>query len=371
MSQTKAQILQGKGTANTVEGLTASGIVTAAAFDVGTTIQIGNAGVITATSLDVRTLGGDINVGGAVTITGNLRVDGTQTIVNTETLDVADKTVGIGSTTNPSNTTADGAGIEVYGGADGNKSLLWSQTGEKWTLSGGALSVGSSITGADIHGTSLDVTGASTFTGNVNASDKVLIGTTTEGYSSADDLTIATSGHTGITIRSGTTNEGAIFFSDGTSGDAEYRGFIQYKHASDALVLATGGSERLRITSDGRVGIATAAPQALFDLVGNEVTHMVDMGSGVNIDCSLGNFFLKTVGGSVTFDIINLPAHRTYSFSLLIHYNSGSIAWPSVMVWPDNSAPTLTTGKKHLIMGVKCPDGTNNYRMSYLVNYAS
>ena len=86
MSQTKAQILQGKGTANTVEGLTASGIVTASAFDVGTTIQIGNAGVITATSLDVRTLGGDINVGGAVTITGNLRVDGTQTIVNTETL---------------------------------------------------------------------------------------------------------------------------------------------------------------------------------------------------------------------------------------------------------------------------------------------
>ena len=84
MSQTKAQILQGKGTANTVEGLTASGIVTASAFDVGTTIQIGNAGVITATSLDVRTLGGDINVGGAVTISGNLRVDGTQTIVNTD-----------------------------------------------------------------------------------------------------------------------------------------------------------------------------------------------------------------------------------------------------------------------------------------------
>ena len=108
-----------------------------------------------------------------------------------------------------------------------------------------------------------------------------------------------------------------------------------------------------------------------YNLINQEGVKWAVKDSGVNIDCALGNFFLKTVGGSVTFDIINLPAHRTYSFSLLIHYNSGSIAWPSVMVWPDNSAPTLTTGKKHLIMGVKCPDGTNNYRMSYLVNYAS
>ena len=367
MSQTKAQILQGKGTANTVEGLTASGIVTASAFDVGTTIQIGNAGVITATSLDVRTLGGDINVGGAVTITGNLRVDGTQTIVNTETLDVADKTVGIGSTTNPSNTTADGAGIEVYGGADGNKSLLWSQTGEKWTLSGGALSVGSSITGADIHGTSLDVSGST-----INSSGANIVGVLT----TSDQIRIAK--QAGALLELTTLTNGAdssVRLHEGAAGSTSNGGAITYSGADNKLHISCGtdlATKRITITRDeGSVGIATAAPQALFDLVGNEVTHMVDMGSGVNIDCSLGNFFLKTVGGSVTFDIINLPAHRTYSFSLLIHYNSGSITWPSVMVWPDNSAPTLTTGKKHLIMGVKCPDGTNNYRMSYLVNYAS
>ena len=40
------------------------------------------------------------------------------------------------------------------------------------------------------------------------------IGTTTEGEANADDLTIATSAHTGMTIRSGTANSGDIYFSD-------------------------------------------------------------------------------------------------------------------------------------------------------------
>ena len=73
----------------------------------------------------------DIVVGGALTVTGNLTVDGTQTIVNTSTLDVADKTVGIASTTAATNTTAAGAGIEIYASsatANNNKTLLWQNT---------------------------------------------------------------------------------------------------------------------------------------------------------------------------------------------------------------------------------------------------
>jgi len=89
------------------------------------------------------------------------------------------------------------------------------------------------------------VSGISTF------NDKVLLGTTTEGTSNADDLTVATSGHTGITIRSGTSNQGNIFFSDGTSGADEYRGYLQYEHTANALIVGTDGSERLRIDSNG------------------------------------------------------------------------------------------------------------------------
>ena len=52
----------------------------------------------------------------------------------------------------------------------------------------------------------------------IDSSGRLLLGTTTEGHANADDLTIATDGDTGITIRSGTTNNGRIYFSDATSG---------------------------------------------------------------------------------------------------------------------------------------------------------
>ena len=73
----------------------------------------------------------DVLVGGALTVTGNLTVDGDTTTVNTSTLDVADKTVGIASTTAATNTTAAGAGIEIYASsatANNNKTILWQNT---------------------------------------------------------------------------------------------------------------------------------------------------------------------------------------------------------------------------------------------------
>ena len=85
----------------------------------------------------------------------------------------------------------------------------------------------------------------------IDSSGRVLIGTTTEGESTADDLTIANTGSGGITIRSGTSGEGNIFFSDGTSGTAEYEGTIQYSHGSNYMLFFTNHVERLRIDSSG------------------------------------------------------------------------------------------------------------------------
>ena len=96
------------------------------------------------------------------------------------------------------------------------------------------------------------VAGISTF------NNRVLIGTNIEGESTLDDLTIATSGDTGITIRSGTSSNGAIGFSDGTSGADEYRGIIDYDHNGDFLRFYTNATEKLRITSDGEVGISVS-----------------------------------------------------------------------------------------------------------------
>jgi hypothetical protein len=85
----------------------------------------------------------------------------------------------------------------------------------------------------------------------IDSSGRLLIGTTTEGSGGADELTIATSGDSGMTIRSGTSSAGAIYFSDGTSGSDEYRGVLSYNHAENAMRFYTDGSEALRIESDG------------------------------------------------------------------------------------------------------------------------
>ena len=68
----------------------------------------------------------DVLVGGALTVTGNLTVNGTQTIINTEVLDVEDKTIGIASVSSPTDITADGAGIQIYG--DTTKEFVFSNS---------------------------------------------------------------------------------------------------------------------------------------------------------------------------------------------------------------------------------------------------
>ena len=89
----------------------------------------------------------------------------------------------------------------------------------------------------------------------IDSSGRVLMGTTTEGSSSADDLTIATTGTTGITLRSGTGSAGNIEFSDGTSGTDEYRGIVQYHHSDNSMRFFTDAERRVTIDSSGRIGL--------------------------------------------------------------------------------------------------------------------
>ena len=64
---------------------------------------------------------------------GNLVVEGTRTEVQSASLEITDKTIGISSTASPSDTTADGAGIVVYGATD--KKLTWENSSDSWLTS--------------------------------------------------------------------------------------------------------------------------------------------------------------------------------------------------------------------------------------------
>jgi hypothetical protein len=79
-------------------------------------------------------------------------------------------------------------------------------------------------------------------------------------YTNFNDLVLgSTSTHSGMTIASGTSHDGTIAFADGTSGDAEYKGFIQYNHTNNAFGIGTNGVEAMRIDSSGNLLVGKTA----------------------------------------------------------------------------------------------------------------
>ena len=116
----------------------------------------------------------------------------------------------------------------------------------------------------------------------IGSSGKVLIGTTTAGGGSAMDVTVANSGTAGITIRSGSSSNGNVYFADGTSGTAEYAGYIEYGHTNNHLAFATNAAERMRIDSGGRVQIGTtsAIQNSLLSLVSGNGVRVIATESG-------------------------------------------------------------------------------------------
>jgi hypothetical protein len=106
----------------------------------------------------------------------------------------------------------------------------------------------------------------------IDSSGRVGIGTTSPGSyeETADNLVISDSGHAGITIASGASNTGNLFFAEGTVGNDKIRGYIQYNHTNENLLFGTNAQERFRCDSSGRllVGTSTSTSATVNGLVG-------------------------------------------------------------------------------------------------------
>lgn len=138
--------------------------------------------------------------------------------------------------------------------------------------------------------------------------------------------------------------------------------------AADTVAISTGGSERIRINSSGQFGV-NVTPTAQLDVNGNYASNIVAV-SALDINCSAGNYFTKTINGASTFTFSNAPSTRSYSFTLELTHTSGAITWPAAVKWPGDTTPTLTTGKTHLFMFVT-DDGGTRWRGSALINYTN
>jgi len=113
----------------------------------------------------------------------------------------------------------------------------------------------------------------------LDTSGRVLIGTTTEGAADADNLTIADSGSCGITLRSGTSAAGGLYFSDATSGAAESDGAVLYNHSSKFMAFYANESERARITQTGDVNIGGELSQTDSRVHIQDVTRPLQEGT--------------------------------------------------------------------------------------------
>jgi len=116
-------------------------------------------------------------------------------------------------------------------------------------------------------------------------------------YTNFNDLVLGnTSTHSGMTIASGTSHDGTIAFADGTSGDAEYKGFIQYNHTNNAFGIGTNGAESMRIGSDGTTGFFGAAGNTRSDIT---------MTTGTSDSSKRWGFGGGATGNNAVFYVIN------------------------------------------------------------------
>ena len=89
---------------------------------------------------------------------------------------------------------------------------------------------------------------------------------------SFNDLVVGASSATGITVVSGTTAAGTLAFADGTSGDAAYRGFVQYNHNTDELALGSAGATALTIAASAAIKTTNDSVATTAKVTGNKAS---------------------------------------------------------------------------------------------------
>jgi hypothetical protein len=209
-----------------------------------------------------------------------------------------------------------------------------------------------------------------TFTGSLLAvTGEVNIGSEpTAAASSADDLVVSTTGHTGITIFSGTSNEGILAFGDSADND---EGRLAFVHGDDYFKFIINDSEKMRIDSAGHVTtpsqpsfLARVADGGVSDVTGGGTPYYVVFGDVIydqNSDMTstttftapvTGKYLIKTklylqgVTSAETSGNINIAtSNRAYNYAFTPQdFSSGNVQFSVIadMDASDTSAIILT-----------------------------
>lgn len=146
---------------------------------------------------------------------------------------------------------------------------------------------------------------------------------------------------------------------------------------ADTILVHSSADTALRKTtmaqlmgSPRAIGSTTASTGKFTDLeVTGQYKSAVTAVAALDVNCALGNYFTKTINGNSAFTFSNVPS-GAYAFALEVENTSGTISWPAAVKWPNDTAPTLSTGKTHLFVFVTDDSGTR-WRGMAQVNYVT
>jgi roadblock/LC7 domain-containing protein len=275
----------------------------------------------------------------SLTVTGDLTVD-----TNTLYVDSTNNRVGVG-TTSPTQV------MTVKTATDANFIML-NDSGVRLQATNDA---GTSLDTLKVAGSPLIFLGSGgAETARIDSSGNVGIGTSSpdgkiHAYSgdaiqtahpNANQLVAENSGNAGLSILSGSTSTGNIYFGD--SGDG-LDGYIQYKHGDNYLRFGTVSTERMRIRSDGDVLIGKSSSS--FGTNGLELSSSLDANGWAAWFTAT-----PTANGGV------IAVNRLSTDGKLIEFYQGGTAEGGITV----SGTTVSYNGGHLSRWSQLTDGTKD-----------
>ena len=167
-----------------------------------------------------------------------------------------------------------------------------------------------------------------------------------------------------FTLPSADGSNGQVLQTDGS-------GTLSFATASGAVTSVGGQTGAVTYATSWAVGTgATAATNTDLDVSGTYAGNVVAV-SALDIDCSTGNYFTKSISADSTFTFSNIPSSRAFAFTVEIDVTGDrTIAWPSSVSFPGGNAPNLTSGKTHLFFFCTV-DGGTSFRAASLVDYTT
>ena len=155
------------------------------------------------------------------------------------------------------------------------------------------------------------------------------------------------------------------------AAQADQRAVTSGVYANSAFTTANSKVSKSGDTINGNLILIGDLSHSSGDIdIGGSTYQTIVSVPSLDIDCSQGNYFTKTISTTSTFTFSNVPSSRAYMFALEITHTSGTINWPASVKWPFDTPPTLTTGTTHIFIFIT-DDGGTRWRGAALVDYVN